>query len=331
MSKDQPSTLLRYTRLEHDGLGIYVYPDYPDWFVPSPTGDRFLQLVQETPAIQTAADEIRGIEQSRPVVEQFLARLARGDAAAYSGRAAHLKLKELKECWFHVANRCNLNCTHCMFSSGPGQEQRLSLQQLAGAVEEARGLGCSVFYFTGGEPLIYDGFFAICRSILNDPQAHVVILTNAVALNGFREEVLSLDKERTHFQVSLDGDQTNNDAIRGPGTYARIRSGVQLLRAHDFNVSLAMSVGRGNLGDMATLLETAAAWNVRNVHYLWFFRKGKGESSPFVGAEEIAAGLLDAYARANDAGVLIDNIEIVKSQVFALPGTHFDLSNAAWQ
>jgi len=331
MGKEELSTLFRYERLERDGLGIYVYADYPDWFVPSTAGDRLLQRMQKTHSLLTTGNRIPGIETSRAAVEQFLARLARGDAAAYSGRSPCLKLKELKECWFHVANRCNLNCTHCMFSSGPAQQQRLSPEQLAGAVEEARNLGCKVFYFTGGEPLIYDGFFPVCRNILGDPQAHVVILTNAVALNDVREEILRLDRERVHFQVSLDGGQACNNAIRGPGTYARIRDGVGLLRTHDFNVSLAMSVSRGNLGDMATLVETAASWNVRNVHYLWFFRKGKGQDNPFVPAGEIAAGLLDACTRANDAGVLIDNVEIIKSQVFSLPGTHFDLSNAAWQ
>ena len=169
MGKEELSTLFRYERLERDGLGIYVYPDYPDWFVPSVAGDRLLRGVQETRSLPPAGEKIRGVEVSRPAAEQFLARLAREDAAAYSGRAAHLQLKELKECWFHVANRCNLNCTHCMFSSGPAQQQRLSPEQLAGAVEQARNLGCTVFYFTGGEPLIYDGFFDVCRRILRDP------------------------------------------------------------------------------------------------------------------------------------------------------------------
>ena len=64
---------------------------------------------------------------------------------------------------------------------------------------------------------------------------------------------------------------------------------------------------------------------------LWFFCKGKGENAQFVPAEEIGPALVRAYGSAQAAGVLIDNVEIVKSQVFSLPGTRFDLSNAAWQ
>ena len=331
MGEDTASPLLHYRRLDHDGLGIYVYPDYPDWFVPSPAADRVLQAVRKAGSIRASWDELAGVGAARELVERFLFRLARGPATSYSGRASHLTLKGLKECWFHVANRCNLNCTHCMFSSGPAQGLGLPLKQLVGAIEEACGLGCQIFYFTGGEPLIYDGFFDVCRSILNDPQAHVVILTNAVALDSLRRDVLSLDRQRTHFQVSLDGGRQSNDAIRGDGTFARIRAGVRFLRAHDFNVSLAMSVSRANLPDMTTLVATAKAWDVTNVHYLWFFRKGKAEGTQFVTAKEIAGELLGAYAEAKGAGVSIDNVEIIKSQVFSLPGTRFDLSNAGWQ
>ena len=257
--------------------------------------------------------------------------MPRGDAAPYTGRAAHLKLDRLKECWFHVTNRCNLSCAHCMFSSGPTRQRQLSRPQLEQSIRQAQKLGCEVFYFTGGEPLIYPELLPICRSILKAPQAHVVILTNGIALETLADAMLTLDKERTHFQVSLDGTEQHNDVIRGRGTFGRIAAGVRFLRANQFNVSLAMSVSKTNFDDMETLVTTAASWDVKNIHYLWFFRKGKGDNAEFVPPGKIGASLMGAYDRAQALSVLIDNVEIVKSQVFSLPGTRFDLSNAAWQ
>ena len=29
----------QYQRLEHNGIGIYVNPDYPDWFIPNSAND----------------------------------------------------------------------------------------------------------------------------------------------------------------------------------------------------------------------------------------------------------------------------------------------------
>jgi len=321
----------RYQRLEHDGIGIYVHPDDPDWFVPSSAADTTLQTLSNGSSLFQAAQQQGNFSPFRHTLNSFLCRLQRGEGTPYAGRSAHLKLDRLKECWFHVTHCCNLRCTHCMFSSGPTRRSQLSPLQLKQSVEEAQGLGCQVFYFTGGEPLIYQELLPICREILKDAQAHVVILTNGIALTSLGDEVLKLDNERVHFQVSLDGNEQHNDVIRGPGAFQRALTGVRFLRTNQFNVSLAMSVCRTNFDDMETLVSTAAFLDVKNVHYLWFFRKGEGEDAQFVPAEEIGPMLVRAYAQARVAGVLIDNVEIVKSQVFSLPGTRFDLSNAAWQ
>jgi rSAM/selenodomain-associated transferase 2 len=82
---------------------------------------------------------------------------------------------------------------------------------------------------------------------------------------------------------------------------------------------------------MADTARLAASVDVSNVHFLWFFKKGKGCESDFVPAETIADGLIASYEQAKKLNVLIDNVEILKSQLFSLAGTKYDLSNAGWQ
>jgi len=85
---------------------------------------------------------------------------------AYKGRSRELTLDRLKECWFHLTDRCNLSCTHCLFASSPATTRTLPQAQLDMAAGQALDLGCRLFYFTGGEPFIYPDFFPWLASFL---------------------------------------------------------------------------------------------------------------------------------------------------------------------
>ena len=45
----------QYQRLEHNGIGIYVNPDYPDWFIPNSAADRVLRTILENDALRQRA------------------------------------------------------------------------------------------------------------------------------------------------------------------------------------------------------------------------------------------------------------------------------------
>ena len=327
------TTLPTYQRLEWRGTPVYCSPEIPDWFVPNSQADALLQALQAGESLTQATAALAGGDQEECLFqgERFLNRFQQTARPVYGGRASVLSMQALKECWFHITNRCNLTCTHCMFDSNPGQKEHLTREELGAAVDQARTLGCKVFYFTGGEPFIYKGFLDILRNILVDPQAHVVVLTNGLAFGPVQTQLLAMDTSRLHFQISVDGPEVEHEAIRGPGTFGKLMESVTWLRSQRFNVSLSMFISRANYLKMTDLVDIAANHNVNNIHYLWFFKKGQGLSAEFVEPQEIAEKLLEAYARAQPKGVLIDNIETLKSQVFSLPGTHFDLSNAGWQ
>ncbi|HYM82240.1 MAG TPA: radical SAM protein, partial [Candidatus Limnocylindria bacterium] len=67
-------------------------------------------------------------------------------------------LLHLDALWIQVAGTlCNLECTHCFVSSGPGNDRHsiMSRADVRGRVAEALGLGVKEFYFTGGEPFLH--------------------------------------------------------------------------------------------------------------------------------------------------------------------------------
>jgi MoaA/NifB/PqqE/SkfB family radical SAM enzyme/ubiquinone/menaquinone biosynthesis C-methylase UbiE len=253
------------------------------------------------------------------------------DANEYKGRQHHRKLKQLKECWFHITNRCNMACKHCLFCSNPQQSATLPYNDLINSIDEVYDAGCRIFYFTGGEPFVYPGFIDACNHILNKQGTHIVILTNGKNIAAFHNQLLEIPKDRMHFQLSIDGMKENHEAVRGDNSFAQLITSLQFIKKLGFPVSLAMVVNKLNAGEMASLVDFASAHQVKNIHYLWLFKKGHAEQAMFADPDHIYENLLKADQKANQKGITIDNMEIFKSQIYSLPGTKFDMNNAGWE
>lgn len=318
MTKIPPLPLAKWQRLTCDDRPVYLHPDRPDWLVPGAEADRLLQHAPTDPA----AGLLRTM---------LLNQMDSGATSSYRGRAEHLSLDHLKECWFHLTSRCNLTCAHCLFASSPHSTESLAPDLLQKGLAEAKELGCNLFYFTGGEPFIYPDFADILRRLLQDPQVHVVILTNGLLLDKHLALLTELPKARLHLQISLDGLAEHHDSLRGPGTFKRLMAVLDLLNEHHFSLTLSVAVNKINVQDLAAITEVAARKKVSNLHFLWHFVRGNGTAGQFVEPADIVPELFKAQKVAEEHGVSIDNIETIRSQVFSSPGTRFDLSNTGWE
>ena len=307
-----------WQRLSFGGRAVYLDPEKPDWFVPGDEADRLLQNFITDPA---------SILQRRLILNQ----IETDQPTDYKGRAAYLSLEGLKECWFHLTSKCNLACSHCLFSSSPANNEALSPELLDKGLKEAKALGANLYYFTGGEPFVYPGFVEIIRDLLKDRDAHAVVLTNGLLLDKYLEELVDLPKERLHLQISLDGLEEHHDSLRGASTFARLMAILDILTEREFSLTLSVAVNKINYQDLAAITELAARKKVTNLHFLWHFIRGKGVADQFVAPAEIFPELLKAQQVAEEQGVMIDNVETIRSQVFSSPGTRFDLSNTGWE
>lgn len=146
-------------------------------------------------------------------------------------------LHHLDALWIQVAGTlCNLACSHCFVSCGPGDSRHelLSRETVRGRVAEAVPLGVKEFYFTGGEPFLHPELI----EILADTLAHgpCTVLTNGTLFTAGRVEALVDLGERTRYsleiRVSLDGYRAeDHDRFRGPGSFARALEGLRRLEA----------------------------------------------------------------------------------------------------
>ena len=105
--------------------------------------------------------------------------------------------------------------------------------------------------FGGGEPFLRDDFLDLLA------YCHARGITTCVSTNGTVLDDALVDRlldlaAPVYLQVSLDGARAEtNDAIRGPGTFARILDGVESLVGRSYpDLSLNMVVTRLNAGEV---------------------------------------------------------------------------------
>ncbi|MBU0908930.1 MAG: radical SAM protein, partial [Proteobacteria bacterium] len=325
-------SLKYWQRFASNGLPIYVNAHKPDWFVAGNKADKLLQRAMtddfSSPCHGSGAPGVGEDVLDRALI---FSHLENSGTDAYPGRENFLKLSSLKECWFHLTNQCNLACRHCLFCASPAQSSSLSREQLEKGIAEARVLGCTLFYFTGGEPFVYPQFSEIIQNLLEDPEVHAVILTNGLLLAENIDFLQCVPTERLHLQISLDGMEESHDALRGKGTFARLLANLTALRQTRLTATLSVAVNRENIHDLPATIGFAADQGIGNMHLLWHFVRGKGSDEQFVPPEEIWSHLAGCLEIAEEKGVAIDNVETIKGQVFSTPGTRHDLSNSGWE
>jgi 7,8-dihydro-6-hydroxymethylpterin dimethyltransferase len=309
-----------WTRFELEGTPIYVRGDKPEWFVPNAAGDKILQ--------ELARSGANGLDIQ---AQRFLARLPDEPVRPYEGRAAYLSTDHLREFWFHITDRCNQACRHCLFACSPAEKTEMAAARIRELAAQARDLGCRVFALTGGEPLVHPEFEPIVDTLLGYETAHVVVLTNGTRLKDYARALARWPADRFHLQVSVDGLDGNHDRIRGRGAFEALTANLAWLKAQNLAFTLSMCVTAENVEDMPGLVDFAAEMGAGNLHFMWYFVRGRGEAARFAPPAVIFPRLVEAAARAQGAGLSIDNLEALQSQIFAPSGTKHDGAGSAWE
>jgi mycofactocin radical SAM maturase len=114
---------------------------------------------------------------------------------------------------------CNLECVHCLSSSGRRDPRELTTDEAKRVLDELHDL--QVFYINigGGEPMIRRDFFELVEYSIQRGIG-VKFSTNGAFIDADKARRLAA-LDYLDVQISLDGtDATTNDAVRGRGSYA---------------------------------------------------------------------------------------------------------------
>jgi len=137
--------------------------------------------------------------------------------------------------WIQVAGTvCNLRCTHCFVSCGPGDDRHalMGRGEVRTRVAEAVRIGVKEFYFTGGEPFLHPEMIEILADTL--ASGPCTVLTNGTLFTRPRLEALRRLSDEAPYsleiRVSLDGwNAADHDRFRGAGSFRRALDGLSRL------------------------------------------------------------------------------------------------------
>jgi 7,8-dihydro-6-hydroxymethylpterin dimethyltransferase len=336
---------------EADGLTYAVDGATPDWIVVERAGRQLLATIAHGAGSITFGQLVAWYAGERQVeagkawvhVHDFLRAVDRAGMLSdkpfpsepYPGRARLVTPQGLRELWLQINNACNLSCTHCLVSSGPGKEPGLPLEQLLTIVDRAVALGLERVYITGGEPFVRRDIFALLRHATEARGLEVILLTNATVLRRrVRAQLGALDRSRVRFQVSVDGaSPETNDPVRGPGTFAKALAGARLLADLGYDVALTTVTTTRNLTELPELPGLAKAAGAKSHHLMWTHKRGRAATSLngfFPEIPELIAAVHRTADAAEAVGVALDNVEAVKRRVNGVPGVKYDFGNGGW-
>jgi MoaA/NifB/PqqE/SkfB family radical SAM enzyme len=162
-------------------------------------------------------------------------------------------------CSIDVTARCNLRCKHCYFlEQGYERSQELTVDEWEALLSSLRRRAWPRPYFAfqcswvGGEPLLRKEVIERCRRFF---PFNIVVTNGTIPLPDWRD---------VHFFVSVDGTREAHEAIRGTGTYDRIRANAD---RPDLDVMVTYCINRLNAH---CIEEFVAEWDASNVRHVAF-------------------------------------------------------------
>ncbi len=145
---------------------------------------------------------------------------------------------------------CNLECVHCLSSSGRRDPRELTTDEAKAVLDELHDL--QVFYINigGGEPMIRRDFFELLEYSI-ERGIGVKFSTNGAFIDAEKARRLAA-MDYLDIQISLDGtDAVTNDAVRGDGSYATAIRAMEHLRDAGFGeFKISVVVTRHNVDQL---------------------------------------------------------------------------------
>ncbi len=144
---------------------------------------------------------------------------------------------------WELTNACNLQCVHCLSSSGRRDPRELTTEECEAVIDELQRM--QVFYINigGGEPTIRKDFWHLVRYAV-DHGVGVKFSTNGSGIDAEVAEQLA-ESDYVDVQISIDGaDADTNDHVRGEGSFATAVQAMEHLQAagfEGFKISVVMT------------------------------------------------------------------------------------------
>lgn len=163
---------------------------------------------------------------------------------------------------WHITDKCNLKCKHCYsdvrVKDLDTEKLFLVLDQYVDMIKkwkmdkEKRIRKLSI---TGGEPLVRKDFFSLLKGINEerDMFTSLIVMSNGTTIDA-RTARRMKDLNVSAVQISLDGLEKTNDAIRGRGCFKKAVGGIKRLIDNEMRVGISMTLVKSNVKDVPGMI-----------------------------------------------------------------------------
>ena len=165
-----------------------------------------------------------------------------------------------------VNEECNLTCPVCFANSSPaknGTRTLAEVEQMLDILVASEGEP-DLVQISGGEPTIHPQIMDILKLTMTKPIRHVMLNTNGLRIARDPEFVAELAKLGAGFEVYLQFDSVQSDAlkdIRGADLHKIRQQALENLNAHGISTTLVAVIKKGvNDGEIAAIVDHALTW-----------------------------------------------------------------------
>ena len=174
--------------------------------------------------------------------------------------------------------RCNLRCKHCFVDAGDARPNELKVEQWLKFIEQLPQFKLFEVILTGGEPLLYDGFWDVVYG-LNNIQIPVSIFTNGLLID---DKFLERAKGSmiNGFQISLDGVRAEtHEWLRGKSeSFDKTVNTIKRLCKLGYKVHIAVTVSRINYAEHPKFIEFCKELGATSVNFSEIVLNGRART-----------------------------------------------------
>jgi len=183
--------------------------------------------------------------------------------------------------FWNLTDRCNLACSHCYSSSGPGRETdgELSTAEALALIDDLAAMGVPLILFSGGEPLLREDIWELARHA-TEKGIKTALSTNGTLISA---DVARKIKESgiEYAGISLDGaEAATHDRFRNaPGAFERSIAAFSHCRDAGVRCGVRVTLTTENCGELEALIDRAKEIGASRFCLYWLVPTGRGSEA----------------------------------------------------
>ncbi len=167
----------------------------------------------------------------------------------------------------HLLHACNLTCAHCYDIDHPSLAMPPTAEILR-RIDAVYALGHQLgvvpdIHLSGGEPTLRRDLVAIVAHIVQTHEGDALLFSNGIRFSRPLAQQLWAAGLR-FVQISLEGPQPLNDAVRGDGAFAKALQTLHMLAELGFRLTVSITVTARNF---ASLFDFVAGLDAMALHF----------------------------------------------------------------